>query len=135
VDAEHHPGLDIGRARGSGEDGVIPSASEEYRRKASGLHRAPKFLLRRNDTKSTDRSGINQTAAPTGVMRRGFLGAVAVSIAAAAIVGLLWSAAREAPSAGRDPNLTPPMLLATRAPQPTSTPAATVPTPTPASIS
>jgi hypothetical protein len=54
--------------------------------------------------------------------RRGFLGAVLATVIAALIVGLLWLAARDAPSAGRDPQLTPPLYLPTR-PAPTTTPA------------
>ncbi len=52
--------------------------------------------------------------------RRGFLSAVVVSLASALIVGLLWLIARRAPSAGRDPDLTPPAFAPTRsAPTPT----------------
>jgi hypothetical protein len=56
--------------------------------------------------------------------RRGLLGAVAAGLGAALLVAVLWVAARDAPSAGRDPNLTQPMLVPTANATAAATPAA-----------
>jgi hypothetical protein len=50
--------------------------------------------------------------------RRGFLGALLTGVASVLLVALHWLVSRRAPSAGRDPNLTPPTLLPTRVPTP-----------------
>ena len=57
----------------------------------------------------------------TARTRRGLLGSLAVSLGAALIIVLLWLITRGAPSAGTDPNLTPPAYAPTR-PAPTATP-------------
>ncbi len=55
--------------------------------------------------------------------RRGFLGAALASLGAALLIGLLWMVSHNAPSAGRDPAYTPPVLAPTRAPTPPVSPA------------
>jgi len=57
--------------------------------------------------------------------RRGFLGAMLVSLGAALLIGLLWIVSRNAPSAGRDPAFTAPVLAPTRTPTPAVSPAPT----------
>lgn len=42
--------------------------------------------------------------------RRGFLAALAVAVGSALLIGLLWLLSRGAPSAGRDPEWTPPAM-------------------------
>lgn len=51
------------------------------------------------------------------VTRRGFLGAVIAAVISAAIIGVLWLVARDAPSAGTDPNFVEPALVPTRVPE------------------
>lgn len=41
--------------------------------------------------------------------RRGFIGALVTAVLSALLIALLWLFARRAPSAGRDPDLTPPI--------------------------
>ncbi|MDQ3225047.1 MAG: hypothetical protein M3Q50_00255 [Chloroflexota bacterium] len=53
--------------------------------------------------------------------RRELLGALAVSIVAALTIAVFWLISRNAPRAGRDPNLTPPAYVPTRT-APTATP-------------
>lgn len=60
--------------------------------------------------------GINATT------RRGFVGAVIAAAASALVIVLLWLISRGAPSAGRDPSLTPEMPLPTRIPTAAATP-------------
>ena len=52
------------------------------------------------------------------MMCRGFAGVVVVVVCALLLLGALWFVSRDAPSAGRDPNLTPFVLLPTRTPTP-----------------
>ena len=54
-------------------------------------------------------------------MWRGFTGAVIVGIVSLLLVGVLWGISRSAPSAGRDPNMTPLVLVPTRTPEPNTT--------------
>ena len=51
-------------------------------------------------------------------MRRGFAGVVITGACALLLLGALWFVSRDAPSAGRDPNLEPFILLPTRTPTP-----------------
>ena len=55
--------------------------------------------------------------------RRGFLQSLLAAIGALLVVGLGWIVSRDAPSAGRDPEFTPPALAPTR-PAATATPEA-----------
>ncbi|MFT4037065.1 MAG: hypothetical protein QM692_02695 [Thermomicrobiales bacterium] len=50
------------------------------------------------------------------ITRRGFFGAVVTAVISAALIGLLWLVARNAPSAGTDPHFEEPALVATRVP-------------------
>src|SRR3954469_4206029 len=50
----------------------------------------------------------------TARTRRGFLGAFAASIVSALVIVLLWLVSRNGPSAGRDPKLTPFVVVPTR---------------------
>src|SRR3954469_20587692 len=68
----------------------------------------------------------SQAAART---RRGFLGAFIASIASGLVIVLLWLVSRNAPSAGRDPHLTPFVVVPTRPPV-TPSPALSTVTPT-----
>ena len=45
---------------------------------------------------------------------RGLVGGVAVVIVSALVIAALWMVARDAPSAGRDPNQTPPAIVTAR---------------------
>lgn len=54
--------------------------------------------------------------------RRGVLQSLLAAIGALLVVGLVWIVSRDAPSAGRDPEFTPPVLAPTR-PAATATPA------------
>jgi hypothetical protein len=51
-------------------------------------------------------------------MRSGIAGALIVGLCALLLVGALWFAARDAPSAGTDPYMTPLSLVPTRTPTP-----------------
>jgi len=51
--------------------------------------------------------------------------ALIVTIVSALLIGFLWAISRDAPSAGRDPHMTPLVPVATRAPTPAATPLAT----------
>ncbi|MBW3631520.1 MAG: hypothetical protein KY456_00690 [Chloroflexi bacterium] len=62
---------------------------------------------------------------PRESTRREFLGAAVVAIGSALLVGILWLIARRAPSATRDPEMTPPALVPTRPPPPVSIPSPT----------
>jgi hypothetical protein len=65
---------------------------------------------------SNDTRGQNELAAGRDAIdraRRGLLGAIVAGLGAALLVAVLWLAARDAPSAGRDPNLTQPMSVPT----------------------
>lgn len=63
--------------------------------------------------------------------RREVIGATLVAGVAALVVGILWLVSRGAPSATRDPGMTPPELVPTPTPTPMPTPTATVATLTP----
>ena len=68
-------------------------------------------------------------ARETSRSKRGFTGAVVIGIVSAAVVVVLWLAARGAPSAGTDPNLVPPPVVSARSTAtavPTATAAPTV---------
>jgi hypothetical protein len=67
-----------------------------------------------------DSSDANEREA----LRRDARAAVAVTVIAALLIGFLWLISRDAPSAGRDPNLTPLVPVATRVPTPAATPLA-----------
>jgi hypothetical protein len=54
-------------------------------------------------------------------MPRGLTGSVVVIVCAAVLIGVLGLAARDAPSAGRDPQMTPLALVPTRVPTPAAT--------------
>jgi hypothetical protein len=56
-------------------------------------------------------------------MRHGFTAALLAGLASLLLIGGLWVVSREAPSAGRDPNMTPLVLVPTRTPTPAATPA------------
>ena len=62
--------------------------------------------------------------------RREVIGATLVAGVAALVVGILWLVSRGAPSATRDPGMTPQELVPTPTPKPTPTPVATIATPT-----
>lgn len=55
-------------------------------------------------------------------LRRDARAAIIVTVVAALLVGFLWLISRDAPSAGRDPNFTPLVPVATRVPTPAATP-------------
>ena len=57
-------------------------------------------------------------------MWRDVRAAAIVTIVSALLIGFLWVISRDAPSAGRDPNLTPLVPVATRAPTIPATPIA-----------
>lgn len=71
---------------------------------------------------ATRRSAGNDESAHT-LVRRGFLQSLLAAIGALLVVGMAWIVSRDAPSAGRDPEFTPPMLAPTR-PAATATSAA-----------
>jgi hypothetical protein len=62
---------------------------------------------------------------PRESTRREFLGASVVAIGSALLVGILWLVARRAPSATRDPHMTPQELVPTPLPTPLPPPVAT----------
>ena len=61
------------------------------------------------------RLGTGGTDTPLARTRRGFLQALLVSIGVLLAVGTIWLVSRGAPSAGRDPEFTPPAIAPTRA--------------------
>ena len=60
------------------------------------------------------RLGTGGTDTPLARTRRGFLQALLVSIGVLLVVGTIWLVSRGAPSAGRDPEFTPPAIVPTR---------------------
>jgi hypothetical protein len=55
-------------------------------------------------------------------MRKDVRAALIVTLVSALLIGLLWFISRDAPSAGRDPNMTPLVPVATRMPTRPATP-------------
>jgi hypothetical protein len=53
---------------------------------------------------------------------QGITGAVIVGLVSLLVIGVLWGVSRNAPSAGRDPNMTPLVLVPTRTPTAVATP-------------
>jgi len=62
---------------------------------------------------------------PSTSTRREVVRAALVAASAALLLGALWLVSRGAPSATRDPGMTPPALVPTPSPQVVATPAAT----------
>jgi hypothetical protein len=58
----------------------------------------------RQEGREPETRDLHDAAART---RRGFIAAALAALASALLVGLLWLFSRHAPSAGRDPNMTP----------------------------
>jgi hypothetical protein len=73
---------------------------------------------------AADGDSRSEVANERTAMWRDFRAAVIVTVVSALLIGFLWLISHNAPSAGRDPNLTPLVPVATRVPTRVATPVA-----------
>ena len=61
-----------------------------------------------------ERTAMKQPPSGQAVTRRGLMQSLAAAIGAVVVVAVVWLVSRNAPSAGRDPEFTPPAMAPSR---------------------